>query len=917
MKKPLFPLYAPADEGAVRPILDVLKEKGFALRELGAARSGSGAVLLFLSTAFAADEGLQERFFAADSAGAAVIPVDLDGAAQPELVASALIARNAIPAQGRTAGEIAARVASAEAFASKGMPKKLSRVLIAAAALLILGAGLWIWRSRAPEAETEAEEADKRAAVLAAAQAKYGLTEEDLAEITEVSIVGEYFGYATDEMLGRGESSQKCYSTWENDGAHWYSSVDGREYRLTRYEDLRFLELMPKLRYLTMTLVEADAEALPDLSGSLRQGNVWINDCRIDSLDFLALSGMERFLFNRSTITDFSPLTSCAALEEVGLDLHEQRLADLSGFSPPALTKLSLGNGYRLEQFDLSGLSGCAKLRELECAGLPLTDLSFLSGARSLESLDLEGMDELRDLSALGELEKLRELSIRSCARIRDFSPVGDCKALKIFRIEGDFRLNDTSFLTSLPELEEIMLHIYSMPNLDFLYAFPEDRTISLAFSGGIGDYSALAHIRHYDYLHVNPSGNKLSAVLPYLQGATVWTLHLHDCDGLDLSQLPEVRERLEIWYSDLRDLTAMPALPIRDLQLNDLPYLTSLNGLENLPAFSQSDSLELRITGCPHLTDWSALEGADINCLTLNHVYSLPALENIDFCTLKLEGVELAEDLHFLDGKPEGWHYFWLSLVDQEKLRDLTPLRRLKGEKLTVGPRFAEQAEELAALGAVREYEIAYPDGSWQPDESAVTLLSLDELETLPQAVLARVETLCLAGDEIVDTARYELTERDGAYVLRDRESGEETALAPEGGLSALPDLSSLTGLRRLELIAQPLENLEGIQTLGALEELSVRSCPQLEDVSAAFTLQGLRTLSLRGCPVGSLQGVQNLTELEELEVRGTAVTDLTPLLSLDGLRAVWISEDMTEAAASLDGQAVGFELIIEGGGT
>ena len=940
MKKLLQAIYSAADEAAVGPILDALQAKDFRVKNADAPKKGE-AVLLFLSAAFAADEAAQERFFAAESAGAAVVPVDLDGAAQPELIASALMAKNAIAAQGRTTEEIAARIASAEAFAEKGMPKKLSRVLIAAAALLILAAGLWIWRSTPTRAEKR-----ERAAVLAAAQAKYGLSEEDLAEFRYVYIVSDGF-YPLRE-----DESDRAYTIFPNhemqdDGVHWTSHEDGQRIYAAPWNagDWDVIKLMPNLEGLIIVL--ADVGTLPDLSGLEHLDWMQIIDSNITDISGLAGSSLTYFGSFRCPVEDYSPLNSCEKLVSVAMEFDFLEKADLSGFAPPALKSAFFGYGRAPLELDLSGLKNCTALEELKLESLPcgeydannpiLENLDFLTGLPNLKELMLEDLGRLRDVSALatlpalekltidrcerlidisaiGELRELKELALEDCILIRDYSPVGGCTALRSFRVEGMNRFRNNAFLASLPELEDVTLHVVTMPDLDFLNALPEDRTISLAFSGGIGDYSALAHIRRYSYLHVNPSGGDVSELLGYLQGATVNTLHLHDCDGLDLSLLPKVTTRLEIWNSDLKDFTGLPPLRARELQLVEMPALTSLDGLESMPLFRSGTSFDLSIENCPRLTDWSAMDDMSVFRLSISGGYSLPALDNINFQYLELRNSTALEDLHFLDGKREGWRYGGITLVGVDALRDLTPLRRVIGGKLTVEPRLAEQAEELVALGAVEEVEISYPEEGWQLDEGPVALLSLDELQTLPGALLARVEELCLAGDEIVDTARYELTERDGAYVLRDRESGEETALAPEGGLSALPDLSSLTGLRRLELIAQPLENLEGIQTLGALEELSVRSCPQLEDVSAAFTLQGLRTLSLRGCPVGSLQGVQNLTELEELEVRGTAVTDLTPLLALDGLRAVWISEDMTEAAASLDGRQFGFELKIEG---
>ncbi len=239
------------------------------------------------------------------------------------------------------------------------------------------------------------------------------------------------------------------------------------------------------------------------------------------------------------------------------------------------------------------------------------------------------------------------------------------------------------------------------------------------------------------------------------------------------------------------------------------------------------------------------------------------------------------------------------------DELRDLTPLRRLKGGHLTVPPQVAEQAEELVQEGVFESWEVAYPDRSWQRDNSPVTLLSLEELHTLPKALLRRVERLCLVGDALVDLNGCDIREdwqegRDTpVLMLRDWNTDEEIPIEyGEGVVTDLSIFSELTGLRELQLYAQPLESLDGVQNLAALENLTVRWCPELTDISAAFASPQLRYLSADNCPVESIQGVQNLGELRGLSINNTRVTDLSPLAALDYTAAeedgfsLWIND-------------------------
>ena len=939
--KTVVPLYAAADEAAVRDVLGELKKKGFRVRQSAEAKK-SEVLLVFLSAAFAADGAAQERFLAADSAGREIVPIDLDGAPQPELVHGALMARNAITAQGRTAEEIAARVATAPAFAEKKLSGPLGRVLLAAAALLVLGAALWLWKSAPARAEKR-----ETAAILAAAQAKYGLSEEDLAEIQYVYFVADRFYHYTGEDM---EDFRWNFASnsMEDDGMHWYDPSDGHRLGLTKYsaEELAILRMMPKLKGIDMILV--DAEALPALNASTTLEWIELIDSSITDISGLAGSSLITIHSFRCPIEDYSVLTDCEQLTYATMEFDFLEKADLSGFSPPALAEARFGYGRAPLELDLSGLKDCAALETLTVECLPcgtpderyplVDDLGFLTGLTNLKDLTLNDLAYLTDVSALGTLpaletltisecrqitelsalanaSALREVRIENCDAIRDFSPLGSCRALEKLSLHSD-ALRDASFLSGLPELRDVDLRFRQLPNVDFLADIAAGGGLRLELSGDVTDFSGLAERERYDYLFLAPSGGSADAALAYLRDATVDHLRVDGCRIDDLAAFPQVTDALELWYCELGDLSTLPAWPVKDVNLVGLATLTSLDGLEHLPILQKGGGLMLGVRGCPHLRDWSALEGRTLKTLKLTDLAALPELGSIEFAFLSLERCEALTDLHFLDAKPAGWKYREISLLGQDALRDLSPLRRVKGNHLIVGPELADQARELFESGAVEKYEISYPEGIWHFNEEDVTLLDIGELDTLSPSLLGRVRELCLVGDRVVDLARSELFEDDGSVVLRDRDGGEETALTPEDGLTDLSALAPLTGLRRLTLWDQPLGTLEGVQALGELETLELRGCPALTDASAAFTLQGLRELRLRSCPLASVRGVRNLTELEELDLAGTGVDDLSPLLGMEKLRRVTVSSDMTAAAASLEGSEYGFELIIEGEG-
>jgi hypothetical protein len=201
------------------------------------------------------------------------------------------------------------------------------------------------------------------------------------------------------------------------------------------------------------------------------------------------------------------------------------------------------------------------------------------------------------------------------------------------------------------------------------------------------------------------------------------------------------------------------------------------------------------------------------------------------------------------------------------------------------------EQAQELVRNGNFHSYEIRYPDSEWEPYNRPVYLLSLEELDTLPGSILARIERLYMAGDMIFNPEFYHVEEdfsgeEPAWFICKNDEEGTEQMPVEYGTqLTDIGVLKPLTGLKELCLWDQPLKDLEGIQYLESLEELSFEDCRELTDASAAFTLQTLKRLWLRYTPLTSLEGIQNLYDLEELNLDGTEIEDLSPTESLKKL--------------------------------
>ena len=564
-----------ADEEAFKPIEEQLIRRGFRVDEGAAGKDD--VVLAVLSKSFFEDEDLTKKLLGLIGSGAdKVLPLQLDEAPIPEQLKNALYARNIIPAAGRDASLIADRIVSA-------LPRKKSRlplVLAAAGLALIALVGLLIWRSAAGEKLPAM--AGEGPIVIPAA---LGITEEDLASIENVVIVADqiafFKNYEIKGFVTNGDvifMPEDAFQSWDHfayldewNDVHWYSKETGQELSSERWDDLRFIGLMPNLRSLTMVLVDTEESALPDLRGAEKLERVDIESCGFESIDWIAGSSAQELTLRFTPVHAFGALTSCEGLRRVSIDMFEiPDGADFSGFAPPRLEDLWLWHANSGSALDLSSLRGCGELFDVTLGDLPLKDLSCLEKAEKLSMLRLSDMNgltslkgieglpvswleitncsSLREIRAVGELKGLCSLYIESCGKLRDFSPAAGCSQLEQFHVWGMHgQVRDLSFLAGLDHLQRLQLYDVDLPNTNFLSGFSDKRNFILEFSGDIRDYSGLRYVKDYDYLHVNPHNGNLDAVLPYLEeleeigfvspeGVCAFTLD-------DIPQLDRIRE--------------------------------------------------------------------------------------------------------------------------------------------------------------------------------------------------------------------------------------------------------------------------------------------------------------------------------------------------------------------------------------
>ncbi len=584
-------------------------------------------------------------------------------------------------------------------------------------------------------------------------------------------------------------------------------------------------------------------------------------------------------------LTDLDCLSASKKLRELEL-VNLSELRSINGLQDhQSLTRLFVD--YQSEDLsDMSALSDNTSLKFVDLHNDALSDLSWLENAKNLEELALWGMHSVRNLHGLEDHTSLRRVYIEGLDHLSDISALESCTGIQQVHLNRVFDLADISPIVKLPHLNDLAIYGSDLHDVNFLW----DVVNKDGFSFGIAeveDWSGLEAIKNYNYLNVT---DRTGSALPYIKNATIHEFELWCRSGysdwsrepLDWSLFPHVSQ--ELLLHGVVSLSGMPELSLHRLIIDDSQLLTSLDGIQNLLA-TRYGTLYLEITGCPRLTDWSAMNGLKFNQIYLDSTFTLP-----DFLTFEADWISLCtpvdlHDLQCFDGmNPE--KSVSIELIETNDVTDLSPLYGIKkGNVLKVPAHLQEQAQLLVDSGNFRNYEVVYPDEWWQPAEFDVKLLSFDELDTLPSAVLSRVKDLHAVGDTIFSWEEYWLDQQwdddKPTFVLRsnDGDPSHDIAIEHPGTMTDFSKLSKLTGLEYLNLIDQSLTSIEGIQNLQKLKNLELSFTPTLTDASPAFTLQELEELRLQYTGVTSIQGIQNLQKLQRADLNGLKLDDLTPL--------------------------------------
>ena len=185
----------------------------------------------------------------------------------------------------------------------------------------------------------------------------------------------------------------------------------------------------------------------------------WAWNNKINDISVLEnLINLQDVLLLNNNITE---ITSIEKLDKIiKLDLSNNKIKNIDALENSPIYKLYLDDN---EIQDISVLSTCNNLIELQLSKNKISDISSLSGLHNLVYLTL-GNNEISDISPLTELQYLRSLYLNN-NNISDISCIGNYRILERICISNN-KISDISVLENR-RLKELAINNNPITNID------------------------------------------------------------------------------------------------------------------------------------------------------------------------------------------------------------------------------------------------------------------------------------------------------------------------------------------------------------------------------------------------------------------------------------------------------------------
>lgn len=435
--------------------------------------------------------------------------------------------------------------------------------------------------------------------------------------------------------------------------------------------DLGFLSCFPDLTSFSFWMCGgAETEDFSPIGGLAKLERLNLMDSGVSDVSFLAnlpelreldLSYSGDDARRPNHVSDISALSACSKLEEV--DLTGNELTDLTGLESSAASLRSLTISKN-QVVSLVPLAGCAELRDLYADRNALTSLAGLEEAAKLQTLQVNN-NVISDLTPLTNLHLWNLLAEHN--HISDLTPLAGHEDMRRLRL-GYNDLTSLAGCEALLRLEELTANDNAITDINGITNCTVLKSVQLSYND-ISDISLLGK-NGEDLEKLEVSDNALTG----LNG-------LESC--VKLQALNIGRNQVK----SLAPLASMPELTVLMAAENDISDLTPLQGMSRLAYLDLgnnqiSDITPLGTTTGLAYLDLSRNQIRDIAPLAnLNDEYAITkTVVNVSAAILYLEHNQITD----ISQLPQALTYWKISLYGNP-IQDLSRLAELKYETSTM----------------------------------------------------------------------------------------------------------------------------------------------------------------------------------------------------------------------------------------
>ncbi|MBC8320964.1 MAG: hypothetical protein H8E34_09600 [Bacteroidetes bacterium] len=558
-------------------------------------------------------------------------------------------------------------------------------------------------------------------------------------------------------------------------------------------------------------------------------------------------------LSNNLTISDLDPVSELAELAD--LNISNTLIDDLSPVRN--LNKLEVFNCSGTPVISLESLRYINALKELSCSNTAIESVSVLSNLNEIRKLDLSNT-KVSQVDALTKLSNLSHLKI-SGTDVMDLSPLNNLNSLSDLNLSNT-QLQNLSSIASLMSVQNLNIDSTDISNLEPLSNYNK-LSILQANNTSIADLRPLNNHQLLKVIYCDNS-EVLKEEANKFMDANPQCLVIYNSQ-----ELIHWWDDLPAEWQDVFITNYHIEAPVTKEKLHQLinqnrlsvAYNGNISSLEPLRMLHRLEEIEMQHTSVFDLTPLAGLnklEKINLNQTKVTTLVPLSSLQNVK--NISFKNTDIAELTPLSGSQNIKKIYCDESKVTQDKV---IKFKNLYNDCLII-----YQSQKLRLWWNNL-------DANWQ--------LVLRKQLDLPVSPTDEELQQLVDLKSIVITNNMSINNLTPLHIFVHLEQLTITNTS----ITDISPITSLAGIKKLNISKNPIYELGSIYNLIGLEELIIENT-SVEDLEPISSLEYLVLLNIAGTKVKSIKYLQNLTKLEKLYINNTRVKSLKQLLVLPNLK-------------------------------